>query len=100
MRVSSIALLASVVNAFPYLLPRGGSFSVNTIHNPKHTAHGPLAKAKAMAKYAHLVESSTSVGAIDYASPCKLTINASPSLLTIPPPLFIQHTPVNVRFPS
>lgn len=98
MRVSSIALLASTVSAFPYILPRGGSFSVNTIRNHKYTAHGPSAKAKAMAKYAHLVESSTGVGTIDYASPCKWTLNASTSLLTTPPPP--RNTPVNVRFSS
>lgn len=71
MRVSIIALLASVsvASGFPSLLPRGHSFKLHTTPNPKHLAHGPAAKAKALLKYAHLVESTTNQFA--YPAQCK-----------------------------
>lgn len=84
MRASSIALLASAACGSSFLFPRGESFTVNTIHNPKHVAHGPSAKAKAMAKYAHLVDSSVRVGAIGHPNPCKLVLSASSSLYMPP----------------
>lgn len=67
MRVSPIALLAVAASCFPSMLPRSGSFSLEAIRNPDHVHHGPSAKSKAMAKYAHLA----GYPASHLAAPCK-----------------------------
>lgn len=71
MRVLFITLLASAsaASGFPSLLPRGHSFKLHTYHNPNHIANGPSAKAKALAKYAHLVDSPGTQ--LNYPAQCK-----------------------------
>lgn len=66
--LSISVLISTALCGFPSLLPRHG-FTVDTVHNEKHVPNGVNAKAKAMAKFAHLVDSDT-VESLDY-DPCE-----------------------------
>lgn len=58
-------LITTALCDFPSLMPRRG-FTINAVHNYKHVPNGAAAKAKAMAKYAHLVDSDKVMGLNGY----------------------------------
>lgn len=67
----SICLLinAALSNQFPSLMPRRG-FAIDAVRNHKHSPNGIAAKAKATAKFAHLV--SDNIKALNDHDPCEL----------------------------
>lgn len=54
--LSIFLLITTGHSTSSFLMPRRG-FTINTVHNNKHVPNGVAAKAKAMAKFAHLVKS-------------------------------------------
>lgn len=79
MKVSTISLpafwlsislpITTALGGYPSLMPRRG-FSIDTIRNEKHMPNGVAAKAKAMAKFAHLADNDN-VKVLDDYDPCK-----------------------------
>lgn len=70
-------LITAVLGAYPSLMPRRG-FSVDAVRNHKHAPNGVAAKAKAMAKFAHLVNKEN-VNVVDDYDPCQSPSTSTPS---------------------
>lgn len=68
--LSLFSTTALSAGGYPALMPRRG-FTVDTVHNEKHVPNGVAAKAKAMAKFAHLADSAI-VKVLDEPDPCEL----------------------------
>lgn len=66
--LSTALLITTALGDFPSLMPRRG-FTIDSVRNEKHVPNGVSAKVRAMAKFAHLVDSSK-VKSLDY-DPCK-----------------------------
>lgn len=77
--LSICLLITTALGSFPSLMPRHG-FAINAVHNHKHSPNGVAAKAKAINKFAHLVESNN-VKISDY-DPCELHLASASNLLS------------------
>lgn len=67
----SISHLVTVaLCGFPSLMPRRG-FAINTVRNNEHVPNGMIAKAKALAKFAHLADSPHVKALLDDYDPCE-----------------------------
>lgn len=66
----SISLPVTIaLSGHPSLMPRRG-FTIDTVHNEKHMPNGVAAKAKAMAKFAHLADGDN-IKVLDDSGPSK-----------------------------
>lgn len=67
--LSICLLITSVLGNYPSLMPRHGVV-IDAIHNHKHSPNGVAAKAKAVAKFAHLANPDTTKNLLNDHNSC------------------------------
>lgn len=77
--LSIFFLITSVLSKFPALMPRHSSV-IHAVHNHKHTPNGVAAKAKALAKFAHLADPDNVKNLVNADSSCGLSIPHTPKV--------------------
>lgn len=71
-------LITSILGEYPSLMPRHG-IAIDAVHNHKHSPNGVTAKAKAIAKFAHLVDQDTSKNLLNGNGSCVFSVPLLPN---------------------